>query len=60
MENDKILIMGVGGCGSSFLLRLLGDCGLETKGVVEFMKYGGVPEAIRNGTIDSIVLKCKS
>ncbi len=32
MSDGKVLIMGVGGCGSSFLWGLLGDCGLSTGG----------------------------
>lgn len=53
MPEGKILIMGVGGCGSSFLWHLLDDCGYETKGINEFMRHGGVREAIRNGTLDT-------
>lgn len=46
---DKILIMGVGACGSNFLWGLLGACGFETKGINEFMRHGGVREAIKEG-----------
>lgn len=62
MSKEVILIMGVGGCGSSFLWGLLGDCGFETKGINEFMRHGGVREAIKAGTLDSFefpeVIKC--
>jgi len=49
MDNRKILIMGAGGCGSGFLLGILRACGLETGPHNEFMRWGGVREAIKAG-----------
>ena len=45
MSEGKVLIMGVGGCGSSFLWGLLGDCGLETQGINEWMRHSGIQKA---------------
>lgn len=50
MDDGKILIMGVGGCGSSFIWRLLDDCGLDTKGINEWMRWSNVRKAHREGT----------
>ena len=50
MSEGKILIMGVGGCGSSFIWGLLGDCGLDTGGINEYMRHSGIRNAISNGT----------
>jgi len=50
MSDGKILIMGVGGCGSSFLWGILGDCGLETLGINEWMRYSGIRDALAVGT----------
>lgn len=54
MDKDGIiLIMGVGGCGSGFIWHLLGDCGLETGGINEWMRHSGIRKAIANGTADN-------
>ncbi len=45
MTDGKILIMGVGGCGSSFLWGLLGDCGLSTNGINEWIRNSGIRAA---------------
>ena len=45
MDNGKILIMGVGGCGSSFLWGLLDDCGFSTGGINEWIRHSGIREA---------------
>jgi hypothetical protein len=50
MSDGKILIMGVGGCGSSFLWNLLGSCGLKTLGINEWMRHSGIRSALKNGT----------
>ncbi len=42
MSEDKVLIMGVGGCGSSFIWGLLGDCGLSTDGINEWIRHSGI------------------
>ncbi len=54
MGDGKILIMGVGGCGSSFLWGILGDCGLKTLGINEWMRYSGVRDAVAAGTVDEM------
>ncbi|GAG14434.1 unnamed protein product [marine sediment metagenome] len=54
MSDGKVLIMGVGGCGSSFLWGLLGDCGLETLGINEWMRWSGIRRAHREGTVDQM------
>jgi len=46
----KILVMGVGGCGSGFLWHLLRACGFETTDIREWMRHSGVREAHENGT----------
>jgi hypothetical protein len=52
MSDGKILIMGVGGCGSSFLWNLLGSCGLETLGINEWVRHSGIRRALKQGTAD--------
>ncbi len=49
MGDGKILIMGVGGCGSGFLWKLLDDCGLETFGINEWMRHSGIRQAVKEG-----------
>lgn len=49
IDNRKILIMGAGGCGSGFLLGCLRACGFETGPHNEFMRWGGVREALKAG-----------
>jgi hypothetical protein len=46
--------MGVGGCGSSFIWSLLGDCGHDTKGINEWMRHSGVRAALKAGTLDQV------
>jgi len=55
VSEGKILIMGVGACGSSFLWRLFRDCGFETSGIREWMRHSGVREALKRGTLDEVV-----
>ena len=45
MDDGKILIMGVGGCGSGFIWGLLGACGLSTGGIREWIRHSGIREA---------------
>ena len=45
MPDGKILIMGVGGCGSGFIWGLLGACGLSTGGINEWIRHSGIREA---------------
>ena len=45
MSDGKVLIMGVGGCGSGFLWGLLGDCGLSTGGINEWIRHSGILKA---------------
>lgn len=42
MSEGKILIMGVGGCGSSFLWGMLRACGLETYDINEWVRHSGI------------------
>jgi hypothetical protein len=49
MCGGKVLIMGVGGCGSGFLWHLLEDCGLDTGGTQEWMRHSGIRRALREG-----------
>ncbi len=53
MGDGKILIMGVGGCGSGFIWNLLGRCGLETHGINEWMRHSGIRTAIKEKRADS-------
>jgi hypothetical protein len=49
VSDGKILIMGVGGCGSGFIWNVLRRCGLETTAHREWMRYSGVRTAIKEG-----------
>ncbi len=53
MSEGKILIMGVGGCGSGFIWGLLGDLGLSNGGINEYLRHSGIRGAIANGTADN-------
>jgi hypothetical protein len=48
-DNDKILITGVGGCGSGFIWNLLGHCGFDNGGVNEWMRHSGIRRAVKEG-----------
>lgn len=50
MSDGKILIMGVGGCGSGFIWNVLRRCGLDTTEHREWMRQSGVRTAIKEGT----------
>jgi hypothetical protein len=50
MSDGKILLMGVGGCGSGFIWNVLRRCGLETTEHREWMRQSGVRAAIKAGT----------
>jgi hypothetical protein len=50
MSDGKILIMGVGGCGSGFIWNVLRRCGLDTTEYREWMRQSGVRSAIKEGT----------
>jgi hypothetical protein len=52
MSEGKILVTGVGGCGSSFIWSLLGACGFSTGGINEYMRHSGIRDAIKRGTAD--------
>lgn len=42
MSDEKILIMGTGGCGSGFVWHMLKRCGLETTEHREWIRQGGI------------------
>lgn len=52
MADSKILIMGTGGCGSGFLWGMLGDCGLSTYGINEWLRHSGARDAKDPTTFD--------
>jgi len=52
MSEGKILVTGVGGCGSSFVWSLLGDCGFSTGGINEYMRNIELRAAIQAGITD--------
>lgn len=45
----KILVMGVGGCGSGFLIRTLESCGLDNGGFNSYLQHGPVRKLIEQG-----------
>jgi hypothetical protein len=49
MDDGKILIMGVGGCGSGYIIRTLENCGLDTGGYNSYMQHGPVRAMLRQG-----------
>lgn len=49
MSKGKILITGVGGCGSSFLWGLLGDLGFDTGEINEVMRHPPIKRAVDRG-----------
>jgi hypothetical protein len=48
-STKKILIMGVGGCGSGYLIRTLENCGLDTGGYNSYLQHGPVRGLIASG-----------
>ncbi len=42
MSDGKILIMGVGGCGSGFIWNMFRLCGVETTTHREWIRHGGI------------------
>ncbi len=50
MSDGKILIMGVGGCGSGFIWNVLRRCGLETTEHREWIRQSGIRSAVKAGT----------
>lgn len=48
-SSSKILIMGVGGCGSGFIVRCLENCGLDTGGYNSYLQHGPVQKLLSNG-----------
>jgi hypothetical protein len=53
MSEGKILVTGVGGCGSSFVWSLLGACGLSNGGINEYMRHKALREAMKTKTADN-------
>lgn len=49
MGDGKILIMGVGGCGSGFIWNVLRRCGLDTTEHREWMRHSGIRTALKTG-----------
>jgi hypothetical protein len=47
--SKKILVMGVGGCGSGFIVRTLENCGLDNGGYNSYMQHGPVRKLIEHG-----------
>jgi hypothetical protein len=50
MSDGKVLLMGVGGCGSGFVWNVLRRCGLETTEHREWMRQSGIRTAVKEGT----------
>lgn len=48
-SSRKILVMGVGGCGSGFIVRCLENCGLDTGGYNSYLQHGPARKEVGRG-----------